>query len=391
MRSLAVVAVAYNRVNSLARLLRSLAEADYGGCEVPLIISIDHSGSDAVERYARDFHWPFGPKHVKTHDHNLGLREHILSQGREELERYDAIVVLEDDIIVSPAFYSYARQCVERYWDSDEVGGISLYSFPLSYLTHLPFEPLKDAHDVFFMQIAQSWGEVWMRPHWRRFYAWYERNLDFAPSEEVPAAMFGWTRSWLKYHTRWCIETGRWFVYPYYAMSSNCGDVGSHTGDRGGSAIFQTSLPAAIGALRLPEHPDEGVRYDAFMENVGLHRIPGLEADRCRLDIAGVRGPAKDLRYCLSSRPLPYAVVRSWGMSRRPVEANVIHDEPGDAIRLYDTHTPAPAPTAPSWPAAMILYRYRIQDFLALARRVGLKTLRTEAMAGLRRRLGRKG
>ena len=71
---IALVAVAYNRTNSLARLLKSLEDAFYDGENVPLIISIDKSNTDKVERYADFYEWPHGKKTVVKHNQNLGLK-----------------------------------------------------------------------------------------------------------------------------------------------------------------------------------------------------------------------------------------------------------------------------------------------------------------------------
>ena len=74
MENIAIVTVAYNRVKSLSRLLNSLLCADIDNA--PLIISIDKSNTNEVERYANDFIWPYGEKKVITHKENLGLRKH---------------------------------------------------------------------------------------------------------------------------------------------------------------------------------------------------------------------------------------------------------------------------------------------------------------------------
>lgn len=57
MENIAIVTVAYNRVKSLSRLLNSLLCADIDNA--PLIISIDKSNTNEVERYANDFIWPY--------------------------------------------------------------------------------------------------------------------------------------------------------------------------------------------------------------------------------------------------------------------------------------------------------------------------------------------
>ena len=52
----AIVVVAYDREKALDRLLTSLGNADYEGfIDVPLIISIDKSGNEAVGKLADSF------------------------------------------------------------------------------------------------------------------------------------------------------------------------------------------------------------------------------------------------------------------------------------------------------------------------------------------------
>lgn len=212
MKKIAVVTIAFDRIESIRRLLQSLLDAEYLGKQVDLIISVDKSDTDVVEQFADNFKWPYGNKTVKKHNKNLGLHKHIMSQGKD-FDVYDALVVLEDDIVVSPAFFKYVAATVDKYSDNNDVAGISLYSFPLNNYTCNPFEPYKDSHDVYFMNTAQSWGQVWLKKQWLHFYEWYQRNLDFTPNAEIPLALFRWKKSWLKYHTRYCIENNKYFVY----------------------------------------------------------------------------------------------------------------------------------------------------------------------------------
>ena len=58
MNNIAIVAVAYNRVSSLNRLLNSLLKANL--TEAPLIISIDKSDTNIVEEFADTFTWSVG-------------------------------------------------------------------------------------------------------------------------------------------------------------------------------------------------------------------------------------------------------------------------------------------------------------------------------------------
>ena len=376
---IAIIAIAYNREQSLQRLLTSLNAARYPEKDVTLIISIDKSDTDIVERAADAFVWKHGTKRVKKHEQNLGLLRHIMSQG-EELDRYDAVIILEDDIVVSPAFYDFVEQCVAKYHDNDDIAGISLYNFPLNYMTELPFEPEKDGHDVFMMNTAQSWGEVWMRRQWRDFHSWYEQNTEFCPDDAVPPTLFSWTRSWLKYHTRYCIEKNRYFIYPYYSFSTNCGEAGTHSARA--QAHYQTVLQMAIeGPLRLPDTPAQAVCYDAFFENKALYDALGLTEETCCLDISGLRTPLEGQRFVLSTRSLPYKIVRSFGRMLRPVEMNVIENVPGNAIFLYDRLSPVLR--IRNARSDSFLYHYRINDMLSVMRGYGPGRLVRDAFSRL--------
>ena len=123
--TIAVIVVGYNRPDSLGRILGSLKLAEYGGEQVPLVISIDHSGNEEVIRIAEEFSWPYGTKRVIAHKKRLGLRRHIISCG-DLTGEYGAVMILEDDLYVSPDFYRYASQTLERYGEDFRIAGISL-------------------------------------------------------------------------------------------------------------------------------------------------------------------------------------------------------------------------------------------------------------------------
>ena len=131
--NIAIIAVTYNRPRSLARLLDSLEQAYYPTNQnITLIISVDKSNTDEVEKFADQYKWPHGTKIVDRHEQNLGLRPHMMSLGKW-FEQYDAIVVLEDDLVVSPNYYTYTVQTVEKYHSCPAIAGISLYGFSVNY------------------------------------------------------------------------------------------------------------------------------------------------------------------------------------------------------------------------------------------------------------------
>ena len=202
MSRLGIVAVGYNRPDSLSRLLNRLNTCEYGNDSVLLIISLDNSGDSRPEALAASFSWQHGEKVIRTFPQRLGLKKHILTCG-SYLEQYDldAIAVFEDDIFPALGFYNFMKQAV-RFYESDmNIAGISLYSHTWNFHCSQPFSPLKsDTYDVFFLQVAQSWGQVWMRKQWKDFEAWLLSHPSFSPSARVPETYTSWPESsWLKY------------------------------------------------------------------------------------------------------------------------------------------------------------------------------------------------
>lgn len=77
----AIIAIGYNKVNSILRLLNSLNEAVYDDEQITLIVSVDKSDTDKVLCVANDFMWKHGEKQIRTFGERQGLKKHILSCG----------------------------------------------------------------------------------------------------------------------------------------------------------------------------------------------------------------------------------------------------------------------------------------------------------------------
>lgn len=338
-----ICCIAYNRTQSLKRLLSSLLKADYTGYNPTLIISIDKSNTTDVEQLAEFFEWPYGEKIIYKHSVNLGLRKHVLECGNR-ISNYDGLVVLEDDIIVSSAFYHYAQQAVEFYKNDSNIAGISLYSFHINYQTQKPFIPLHGKSDVFFMKCAQSWGQVWIKERWIDFYKWYTDNHEeFAYDTNLPRAICSWPKtSWLKYHTRYCIETNKYFVYPYTSLSSNNSDAGSHVTEK--FTLYQVPLlMSKYRSFIFEDFSDvDSVKYDGFFENEGLRHYFDYLPQLC-IDLNGQKEINK-FRYLLTTQSLPCKVIKSYDLTLRPIEMNIFMDQTGRGIYVYDTTERSEAP-----------------------------------------------
>jgi hypothetical protein len=329
---LAICVIAYNRLNSIKRCLEAISNALYGNDSVDLIVSIDYSGTDSIEKFANSFKWIYGDKRIIAHKENLGLRKHVLSCG-EFTRDYDGLIVIEDDVFVAPSFFQYARECVAKYHDNPRIAGISLYSFGLNYHNWLPFIPEFSDSDIYLMQNAQSWGQVWMKEQWQEFMKWYEVNSsDFAEESYLPRSICTWRKSWLKYHTRYCIETNKYFIYPYKSLSTCFSDVGEHTG------ISNTLIQVPISMCRKSNYLLEPtVRYDAFFENQKIPLSLGIDESEISVDLYGEKSNREMKRYWLTMKKADYRIVDSFALELKPIENNIFFKIRGKEIFLYDT------------------------------------------------------
>ena len=325
----AVVAIGHSRPDALSRLLGSLAAGEYPA-DTPLVISLDPCDDDTVATLAEAFAWPHGPKRVIRHPSRLGLREHVLRCGDLALE-YGGVVLFEDDLLAAPGAYNYALQAMAFYADTPRVGGIALYGYQINEFNNLDFRPIADGSDVYFLQVAASWGQAWTAAQWSAFRQWYalEKDHPITTADGVPRQLAAWkASSWKKYYIKYLVATDRYFVYPRMALSTNTARPGTHT--KRAVSIYQTPLDLdRRRSWRFRTLEDSLALYDVFYEprSETLTRLrPDLEGLDFDVDLMGGR-PADGLTrpLLLSSRPCRQPL-RRFGLRRGSTPADDVVD-----------------------------------------------------------------
>lgn len=329
---IALVAVGYNRLSSMKRLLDSLQRAYYENNDIPLVISIDASGDTDLYDFVRGFEWQHGEKYVNIQVSRLGLKNHIIQCG--DLTRFfRAVVILEDDVFVSEYFYNYIEKAVDFYEKDDRVGGISLYQNEL--IQNKPIYFQKDGSDTYLKQTPASWGECWTSKQWCLFKDWYNSFSDDRFERiDMPDYIKSWTRAWSKYFMAYLIETNRYFVFPYDTHTACFGDAGEH------SSIASTYGQANLlcGKKHYFFRPfDEMVRYDIYMTNEKVFEWAGFPKEQLCVDWYGNNKNIYQCRYILTPYHLPYKIIKSYGLSMRPIELNIKYNIEGNDLNIYDT------------------------------------------------------
>lgn len=338
--SIPIIVVGYNRPKAIERLLNSLLKASYPRA-VDLIISIDGEGENSVKEIAANFTWPHGEKRLIFHDNNLGLRNHVLSCGDLCLD-YDGIIVLEDDLYVSPVFYQYTLQAFDYYKDEPKIAGISLYSHAYNETAQFPFKPLTDDTDVFFLQYAASLGQFWSRKNWSAFREWYDalkpedKSSGHTTGYSLPTNISLWPKtSWKKYFISYIVQHDLYFVYPRFSLTTNFGDEGTNL--RMSENLFQVPLWLEKQEFQFKSFDESFAVYDVYCEmNSGrMKRLaPSLSGEDIEVDLYGMKSKDNsDKELFLSSRKCSRPS-RTFGREMKPHEMNILADIPGHYFSL---------------------------------------------------------
>ena len=106
-----------------------------------------------VRKFIRDDSWHTGFKKVSIieAEKNKGLAKSIIGGVSEIIQKYGKVIVLEDDLKLSPYFLEYMNDALDYYKDVVNIWSISGYSFPMRSLKNYP-------HDVFYSYRGCSWG-----------------------------------------------------------------------------------------------------------------------------------------------------------------------------------------------------------------------------------------
>lgn len=335
-----IVIIGYNRHNSLKRLLKSLKNATYECKNIELIISLDRSDNHKVYDIANEFEWEHGEKIIIKHKQKLGLREHVLICG-DIVNDYDAIVMLEDDLVVSESFYKFTLESVKYYNDDKKIGGISLYSYRNSEFANLrTFIPTEDDSDVYFMNVPSSWGQIWTKGQWTSFRKWYKEmkylSIDFNGKLPAPALNWG-ENSWKKYFYMYIVLSKKYIVYPRVGLSTNMGEIGTHH-----KAISTDHQSLLMGVFKreyfFVELKHSNSVYDAFFENEKLNQVLLLDKDLI-VDYYGIKEISGKQCYLLSTRKTNYKIIKTWALALKPYELNVKYNINGEGLYLYDLNS----------------------------------------------------
>lgn len=110
----------------------------------------------AVEENRKYIHTITGFKsvHIVEHEKNQGLANSLIAGITEIVNQYGRVIVVEDDLILSPYFLQFMNEALEKYKDEDRVASISAFLNPIDC----------KAPETFFLRYFACWGwATWKR------------------------------------------------------------------------------------------------------------------------------------------------------------------------------------------------------------------------------------
>lgn len=155
----------YKRVETTRLMLESLKRCPE--CrDSELYIFMDEARNDAeakqVEAVRELFDNIEGFKEVHPYPArmNKGMARSVIDGVTKVLDEHDSVIVIEDDLVVSPDFLTFMNAALTTYKDRDDIWSISGYTPKLKGLEQ------RDKQGVFLVPRAQCWGWATWRDRW---------------------------------------------------------------------------------------------------------------------------------------------------------------------------------------------------------------------------------
>ena len=168
-----IVVFTYNRPEHTLRTLNALLMNPLAN-ESDIIIYSDSARAanhnKAVDEVRSYLSGLTGFRSIKVihRDKNFGLAESIIQGVTEVLQQSEKVIVLEDDMVVSPYFLEYMNEALEQFVDDDLVISVHGYVYPVEI--ELP--------EAFFLTGADCWGWATWRRGWALFNSEGQYLLD---------------------------------------------------------------------------------------------------------------------------------------------------------------------------------------------------------------------
>jgi len=107
------------------------------------------------------------------HEEHKGIKRALPFAVDYVFEKHDAMMLLEDDCLPGPYFFTYMEACLDKYRENHRIMSVNGYTIPL------PLNKINHEWDVYFNHRMGTWGWGTWKEEWK----YYRRDVSKAYSE----------------------------------------------------------------------------------------------------------------------------------------------------------------------------------------------------------------
>src|SRR5450631_726432 len=112
-----------------------------------------------VRQYIHQIEW-FKSVTIVERETNFGLARSIIDGVTKVVNEHGRIIVLEDDLVVTPHFLDFMNCALDKYENEQQVIQVSGYMFPVK---------VEIEEDALFLPLTTSWGWATWKRAWQLF------------------------------------------------------------------------------------------------------------------------------------------------------------------------------------------------------------------------------
>ena len=250
----------YNRADHTKQAVESLLkneEAKYSDLFIFSDGPKNEKAKQGVEENREYIHTVQGFKSVTIieREKNWGLANSLIAGITEIENKYGRVIVVEDDLILSPYFLKFMNDALEKYENDDRVSTICSFTNPVK----------EELPETFFLRYFACWGWATWKRSWNLFeqdsrkLLWRLRNTwrvnDFNIDNSynfynmLYGQMLGEIDSWAIRYYASSFVNDKLILYPGRSLCAQTGIDGSgtHAGAVNNMKVEMTTTPIYIG------------------------------------------------------------------------------------------------------------------------------------------------
>lgn len=242
MNTAPIVLFVYNRRNCLPATIEALLK-NKEAVQSDLFVYSDGGKNKedwkrvyVVREYVKSV-YGFKSMNVIERTENMGLADSVIAGVTEIIQKFGRVIVLEDDLLVSPHFLEYMNQALNMYESEKKVGSVNAFMYSLT----------EELPESFFLRVSDSWGWGTWKDRWELFEPDAKKLLgkikekkltkkfdldgSYPYTQMLKGQTRGLTDSWaIRWYASLFLE-GRLSLYYAKSLVENIGgnDLGTHT------------------------------------------------------------------------------------------------------------------------------------------------------------------